>query len=787
MKKSKYILGVLLSLAVLGGCREEMPSLGTASSEETSESTGASTDVTTAVPAKNVTETSTTSEKSENYKMAERTVLENHIKKAADEDVLENPIFDDLDGDGSLELIAICNYDWWYTNGKNTQKLKHSGYDLSIIEAEGQKIAALGSAMYIFKDSNVEELDISGHFFRIEKTGDNLFEAIAPADDGDLMGEHTEKIYWLYFENGQFKEYVGKKITKSDFINYGGKSALEGIEGEVTDILHRENGVVNVNYTVKEDGTVCNKYKTYDVTDGCKEIAAGDGIYLPSTLDPFLGLSEEQLALHKLIIDTSENKEGKIFSPLFGDFDSDGVNEVIAILGGEGEFGSFGEVWFASGNKAECIAKKSDWLRPQIVSSCGRTYIKMENCAYITSSISYYFMLRDSSASVCSGIPRGQGVYPDGAFGDFNAVHDAYDGSIEWDKSDKDSTPIGMGHTWKSHWYYMEEGEAHYYRGRLISEEEFLKYEGAKAALDSIAAEGYTVDSIIKRGCGIITLTYIKVTDTEDYFYQINNYKIFKYRNGVVADVTNYGEGPYTLFEDLEYSDFERFSEMIYDTAEGDENSVIRERFYGNINGKNALYAYYGTDENFSLWYADKDGAKKVTEDISLFYADGDALMRNGGDYFVMKNGKPQKLDTMGAEDFTMLPDGSFTGIVKSGYSDSQKTEETKKPYWFRYRDGAFSDCIGVDITEEELLQYGGGRAALDEVAARGGDLVNIVRRENGIININYALHNQTTTKRFFMTLEIDDDNKLTDITPKKEDGTPDNAGWYLHSLEIRG
>ncbi|MDE6133611.1 MAG: hypothetical protein K2G04_09620, partial [Oscillospiraceae bacterium] len=91
----------------------------------------------------------------------------------------------------------------------------------------------------------------------------------------------------------------------------------------------------------------------------------------------------------------------------------------------------------------------------------------------------------------------------------------------------------------------------------------------------------------------------------------------------------------------------------------------------------------------------------------------------------------------------------------------------------------------GLDITEEEFLQYGGGRAALDEVAARGGDLVNIVRRENGIININYALHNQTVTKRFFMTLEIGADNKLTDITPTKEDGTPDNAGWYLHSLKI--
>lgn len=501
---------------------------------------------------------------------------------------------------------------------------------------------------------------------------------------------------------------------------------------------------------------------------------------------------DEQAVLEKLIIEASENG-GDIAYSLFGDFDEDGVSELVAVLGKiDNFFGNqaTGEVWFASRDKAELIAGDGNWLEPQIVTSCGNCFIKMENCAYATSSISYYFMLRDSSVSEYCGVPKGEGVYPYGEFGDFTAVHDAYDINIEWDKSDKDSKPHGLGHTWKTYWYYIADDVSYSYSGRLITEVDFLKYDGAKAVLDEIAKDGETVTEIIKRGCGIININ-LKQTyeDSEDYFSEYYSNKTLKYRGGRLYDITDNHDdgGSYGFDEKEKQTDFERFSEMIYDTAEGDENSFIRERFYGNIDGKNALYAYYGTDENFSLWYADKDGAKKVTEDISLFYADGDALMRNGGDYFVMKNGKPQKLDTMGAEDFTMLPDGSFTGIVKSGYSDSQKTEETKKPYWFRYRDGAFRDCIGVDITEEELLRYGGGRAALDEVAARGGDLVNIVRRENGIININYALHNQTTTKRFFMTLEIDDDNKLTDITPKKEDGTPDNAGWYLHSLEIRG
>lgn len=505
-------------------------------------------------------------------------------------------------------------------------------------------------------------------------------------------------------------------------------------------------------------------------------------------------ISEEQAALEKLIADTAGNTEGySVHSLLFEDIDGDGVNELVAVFGEHKDVvlatggtinGSIGEVWFASGNKAYKLAGSQLWGKPYVRVSMERTILNLPN-VYVSAiggsdEYTYSFRIKNSEAKEIKNADP-HGLWIDGAYGDFTTSQMAMDGGMF-------EGHFSMGRTWKIYWcYYLDDKISEYY-GKEITEEEFLKYDGAQTILNEINADGRTVNNILKRGNGLINLNYSQKDEKYDEEY-FDNITLF-YRNGKVMEKEN-GNGIYNpCFADYEkekQTDFERFSEMIYDTAEGDENSFIRERFYGNIDGKNALYAYYGTDENFSLWYADKDGAKKVTEDISLFYADGDALMRNGGDYFVMKNGKPQKLDTMGAEDLTMLPDGSFTGIVKSGYSDSQKTEETKKPYWFRYRDGAFRDCIGVDITEEELLQYGGGRAALDEVAARGGDLVNIVRRENGIININYALHNQTTTKRFFMTLEIDDDNKLTDITPKKEDGTPDNAGWYLHSLEIRG
>lgn len=483
---------------------------------------------------------------------------------------------------------------------------------------------------------------------------------------------------------------------------------------------------------------------------------------------------DEQAALEKLILEAAGetgNPYAASYSPsIFGDFDNDGKNEYILVVNGyDDRLFPVQSVWFASGDKTEKIVPFGNWLTPEIVTSCGNTFIKVEYWVTETSPLSRYFLLKNSSViSYNNIIPAAGGIYPDGEYGDFRA---SYNPDREHERS---------GIMYQTYWFYYLNDKFSEYAGKEITEKEFLEYDGAQAVLDEMSEKEFKLKNILKRSNGIITVNGV----TEDDWYC---YRVLKYRNGKVTCSDVYNDGFYVeaVEDNYKQTDFERFSEMIYDTAEGDENSFIRERFYGNIDGKNALYAYYGTDENFSLWYADKDGAKKVTENTELFCADGDVLMKRDGGYFVMKNGKPKKLDIMGAENFTMLPDGSFTGIVKSGYSDSQKTEETKKPYWFRYRDGTFSDCIGVDITEEELLGYGGGRAALDEVAARGGDLVNIVRRENGIININYALHNQTTTKRFFMTLEIGDDNKLTDITPKKEDGTPDNAGWYLHSLKI--
>ncbi len=120
-KKLKYIFGAILSLLVLGGCKEEMPSLGeaslTKSSAETSSETVTETSAaTTAVPAKEDNETSTetsettetTAEReeiSEEQAALEKLILDNAENKE------ENPImpllFGDIDEVGVNELVAF--------------------------------------------------------------------------------------------------------------------------------------------------------------------------------------------------------------------------------------------------------------------------------------------------------------------------------------------------------------------------------------------------------------------------------------------------------------------------------------------------------------------------------------------------------------------------------------------------------------------------------------------------------------------------------------------------------
>ncbi|MDE5859005.1 MAG: hypothetical protein K2H23_01215, partial [Oscillospiraceae bacterium] len=167
----------------------------------------------------------------------------------------------------------------------------------------------------------------------------------------------------------------------------------------------------------------------------------------------------------------------------------------------------------------------------------------------------------------------------------------------------------------------------------------------------------------------------------------------------------------------------------------------------------------------------------------SLFIADGDTVLKNNDEHFVIRGGKARQLNTFGAKKMTRTENGDFTGIVTAEDAYSDNTVKTEKEYWFYYNDGAFREYTAKEITEEQLAEYKGSRAALDEITSMGGEVVSILQRENGIININYDAHTQELTMHYYLTLKIDDKGRAEDITPKNDDGTLNNRGYYLKSL----
>lgn len=734
-----------------------------------------------------------------------------------------------LDEDGTAGLVAECGGSFWFTDGASAKEIRKCDWGMKLDREQlgGHIIIKLTtqngrfSYRYEVVDGDIHELAGSGILGEMTDTGNNVYTAVCHGyDKGPDTVSHIWKNYWFYFENGELKEYTGEKITKADFMQYsGGKAVLDNITaegGEVTDILYRKNDIVNVNYTITENDVVYNKFLNYDVSGGdCKEVKNtydgkenNYGMYLPSVLNPY---TDEQLALHEVIKNFAGDESGyEITNTLFGDLDGDGKNELIAVYGERVETemvsgGAEGELWFASGNIAYKLGNSLQWLKPVKIVSAGQTIVKVER-AYTAAigginSAADCFLIKNSSATEIES-PRPSALTPDGKHGDFISSEMAMDCGYE--DSSNYSDIFWSGRTWKTYWFYFLNNKISEYYGEEITAEDFLKYEGAEDVLKKVADEGMEVRSILKRGNGIININFGKRNELDHGigFTEIFDNITVKYRNGkvFVIEDNNGLEGIYhpafVEYEKTGQSDFEIFSGMIYDTAEGDENSVILERFFGDTNndGKSELYAYYGNEDNFELWYADEKGAEKSGKDYELMTLEGDIILKKPRseeksdiiDYYIMRDGRTRRLNAYNAKNMqrSTASDNDFSGSITAPDAFSDGSEETTKEYWFYYRNGAFNEYGAKIITEEELAEYKGTRAFLDEISSMGGDLKEIILRENGIININYDAHMQNMIQHYYLTIKLDDKDRAEDITPRNEDGTLNNRGYYLLTLK---
>lgn len=232
----------------------------------------------------------------------------------------------DFDGDGAEEAFYLGggyydNYLYagqtiytqlWYADATGATRLETANsenfsdirvYDVgdcSILCVEDNFATTSETHVWMVRDGQPERVHFSNGqqpgSIRQEDGLDFRFTFDAYDAFGDGSG-HTRKTYYMYWNGDGFTEYGGMRISEEQLRAVEGASpwldAALAAGGELGEIYYRENGIVNVNYTLP-DGRE-NKNLTLRITDGVARLdywqeetledSDQGGVYLASVLD----------------------------------------------------------------------------------------------------------------------------------------------------------------------------------------------------------------------------------------------------------------------------------------------------------------------------------------------------------------------------------------------------------------------------------------------------------------------------------------------------------------------
>lgn len=326
MLKNKHLTTVFLLSALLCGCSAENSgqnvsetsaltentSLHAVTSDETPAETTVQTVISdetpdeTSVLTETASETDISAENSETeQKSAEQLALEEKILEASglDAELIYPSFIGDFDGDGSDELFAVCRTDdtfsdifgsLWYASADKAMQIYPAneewgefrtaevGSDTLILT---ERLYATGNVTYCFRVENGSPIGIDTfNAGSLTQTNGAEFTGIKSTYDFCTDGTgHTWKPYWFYYENGEFREHLGHSILYENFKdNFGGVSEefaylqpyfdeIEAENGVITNVIVRDNGIININYKIVEDGKEFLAYRyfrTLSVKDG---------------------------------------------------------------------------------------------------------------------------------------------------------------------------------------------------------------------------------------------------------------------------------------------------------------------------------------------------------------------------------------------------------------------------------------------------------------------------------------------------------------------------------------
>lgn len=221
--------------------------------------------------------------------------------------------------------------------------------------------------------------------------------------------------------------------------------------------------------------------------------------------------------LEILFEDTADPSE-KLYDFAADDFDLDGKYEAFAVKGQAQGYEIKGDIYFVTENGAEKINGETyylDYDRYPVFDLGDRKLYRVWN-VFATGRSAYVYGVKDGKWYEHEISQRGQDLERMGLSDNFTIVNGS-----DYDSGYLASENATSGHTWKTYYLYWNGEEFREYGGIEISEEQFLKCEGAQHILDLAGENDCFVSNILYRGNGLIN---VNLTDrdfygNEEYYY----------------------------------------------------------------------------------------------------------------------------------------------------------------------------------------------------------------------------------------------------------------------------
>jgi hypothetical protein len=219
---------------------------------------------------------------------------------------------------------AINRQEIWGVNGEDFYKapISDAGIDLSVDENENITLLAVAVDNITFYDDNIN-------------------------------GANTWKPYYFYYENG-FHEYGGSEISLEELLEFENADTyveeIKNLNGEITNILQRPNGIININYRIPDTEVDYLKWNYYytlkiadekvtHITDNPDKPEWDSGVYLPALLPEIATYSG---VLYPVYQDGSYDyidKTGKVI--IDGNFNTaEFFSEGLGIVSKDGKYGA---------------------------------------------------------------------------------------------------------------------------------------------------------------------------------------------------------------------------------------------------------------------------------------------------------------------------------------------------------------------------------------------------------------------------------------------------------------